>query len=104
MKEIDGIKWFRMSSPSTSSISICLWVKVYRGYEVWGLSAFVGNTDALNDHFAPHGGEDGLNVILLEIFYVCDAGEVAKPEVFDHLVHGGILARFDLDHFRPLYT
>lgn len=31
-----------------------------------------------------------MDVIFLEIFYISDAGDVAEPEVLDHLVHGGI--------------
>lgn len=66
-----------------------------------GLSVLVGNTDALNDHWTPHGGEDAVNVVLLEIFYIRDASDVAEPEVFDHLVHGGVSVRLDLVRFSP---
>lgn len=57
------------------------------------LSVFAGDADALNDHNSPHSGENAMNVILLEVFYIRDAGNVAEPEVLDHLVHGGALVR-----------
>ena len=93
MKDTDAIRWFRMSSPSTSSISICLWAKVCRGDEGLKSQRHCGNTDASNDHCAPHDGEDAVNIIMLEMFYIFGAGNVAEPEVFDHLVHGGTLVR-----------
>lgn len=72
---------------------------------VCSLIVFAGDTDALDDHRTPHGGEDTVNVILLEIFYICGAGDVAEPEVFDHLVHGGALVPgLDLVQFSPLCT
>ena len=47
------------------------------------------NTDALDDHCTPHDGEDAEDVVILKTFYIHDACDVAEPEVFDHLVHGG---------------
>ena len=49
----------------------------------------MGDTDGLNGDASPHDGEDAVDVVLLEIFHICDAGDVAEPEVLDHLVHGG---------------
>ena len=31
-----------------------------------------------------------MDVVFLEIFRISSAGDVAEPEVLDHLVHGGI--------------
>ena len=60
---------------------------------IWCSSVFAGDTDALNDHNSPHSGENAVNVIFLEIFYIRDAGNVAEPEVWDDLVHGGALVK-----------
>lgn len=57
------------------------------------LQRLSGDTDAMNGHNSPHSGKNAVNVIFLEIFYVRDAGNVAEPEVLDHLVHGGALVR-----------
>jgi len=56
---------------------------------IGSLSVFTGDTDCLNDHPSPHGREDAVDVVFLEIFHICGAGEVAEPEALDHLVHGG---------------
>lgn len=55
-----------------------------------GLSVFTGDTDGLDDHPALHGGQNAVNVVFLEIIDICDAGDVAEPEILDHLVHGGV--------------
>jgi hypothetical protein len=54
---------------------------------------FAENTDASNGRSSPHDGEDAADVIFLEIFYVSNSGDVAEPEVLDHLVHCGALVR-----------
>lgn len=53
-------------------------------------SFFVGDTDGMNDDSPPHDGEDATDVVFLEVFFICDAGDVAQPEVLDDLVHGGV--------------
>lgn len=55
----------------------------------WGPSVFAGDTDGLNGHTPSHRREDAVDVVFLESFHICDAGDVAEPEVWDHLVHGG---------------
>ena len=50
----------------------------------------MGNTDGMNGDRSPHDREDAVDVVFLEAFHVSDAGDVAEPEVLDHLVHGGI--------------
>ena len=54
------------------------------------LSVFAGDTDGLNDHPSSHDRKDTVDVVFLEILYICSAGEIAEPEIFDHLVHGGV--------------
>jgi len=44
----------------------------------------------MNGHPSPHDREDAVDVVFLEIFRISSAGDVAEPEVLDHLVHGGI--------------
>lgn len=53
------------------------------------MSAAAEDTDGWDDYSSPHDGEDGVDVVVLEAFCICDAGDVAEPEVLDHLVHGG---------------
>jgi hypothetical protein len=57
---------------------------------VQSLSVFAGDTDSLNNHPSPHDREDAMDVIFLEILYICCAGDAAEPEILDHLVHGGV--------------
>jgi len=54
------------------------------------LSVFAGDTDGLDDHPSSHGRKDAVDVVFLETLYICGAGEVAEPEIFNHLVHGGV--------------
>ena len=79
-----------MSSVSISSTCICLWVNVCCGDKDLESRFLYENTDGSKGHPSPHDREDAANVVFLEIFHVYDAGDVAEPEIFDHLVHGGI--------------
>jgi hypothetical protein len=59
-----------MSSSSRSSISICLWVKACWGDQNITSCCFVEDTDGLYEHSPPHGREDAVDVVFLEIFHI----------------------------------